>query len=143
MTVSVSTQFPFTVSGKENHIVSYEDRYLELRYNKYMRLLGTMMFMTLTANIIYWYCNLFSIPGFESSVFTGFQLWGSVVTTGLVCTFYCTLGGLKAVVWTDVFQFLLMIGGFLAVIIRTVVIKGGFGPIIDDARRGGRLRYWE
>uniref|UniRef100_G1KLR1 Solute carrier family 5 member 8 n=1 Tax=Anolis carolinensis TaxID=28377 RepID=G1KLR1_ANOCA len=105
--------------------------YLELRYNKYMRLLGTVMFMTLTASKAYNACV------------TGFQLWGSVVATGLVCTFYCTLGGLKAVIWTDVFQFIMMISGFLAVIIRTLIIKGGFGPIIEDARRGGRLRYWD
>ncbi|XP_034983692.1 sodium-coupled monocarboxylate transporter 1-like [Zootoca vivipara] len=121
------------------HIVStYE--YLELRYNKKMRLLGTVMFMTLT--ILYTGIVIYS-PSLALSQVTGFQLWGSVVSTGIVCTFYCTLGGLKAVIWTDVFQFMLMICGFLAVIFRTLVIKGGFAAVMNDARHGGRLRFWD
>ncbi|XP_077790998.1 sodium-coupled monocarboxylate transporter 1-like isoform X2 [Podarcis muralis] len=121
------------------HIIStYE--YLELRYNKKMRLLGTVMFMILT--ILYTGIVIYS-PSLALSQVTGFQLWGSVISTGIVCTFYCTLGGLKAVVWTDVFQFILMISGFLAVIFRTIVIKGGYTAIMDDARHGGRLRLWD
>ncbi|EMP26857.1 Sodium-coupled monocarboxylate transporter 1 [Chelonia mydas] len=46
--------------------------YLELRFNKYLRLCGTILFIIQTA-------------------ITGFDLWGAVVTTGVVCTFYCTL----------------------------------------------------
>ncbi|XP_062990743.1 sodium-coupled monocarboxylate transporter 1-like [Elgaria multicarinata webbii] len=114
--------------------------YLELRYNRYMRLLGTVMFMTLTT--LYTGIVIYS-PSLALNQVTGFQLWGSVISTGIVCTFYCALGGLKAVVWTDVFQFVLMISGFIAVIARTVVIRGGFGPIIEDARRGGRLSMWD
>ena len=36
--------------------------------------------------------------------------------TALVCIFYTTLGGLKAVIWTDVFQYLFMYVGFIAII---------------------------
>jgi sodium-coupled monocarboxylate transporter 8/12 len=32
---------------------------------------------------------------------TGLSLWISVLLTGLVCTAYTTLGGIKAVIWTD------------------------------------------
>ncbi|XP_060101237.1 sodium-coupled monocarboxylate transporter 1 [Heteronotia binoei] len=114
--------------------------YLELRYNKYMRLTGTSMFIILT--ILYTGIVIYS-PSLALNQVTGFELWGSVIATGLVCTFYCTLGGLKAVVWTDVFQFILMIAGFLTVIIRTAVIKGGIKNVLDDARRGGRLSVWD
>ncbi|ETE58630.1 Sodium-coupled monocarboxylate transporter 1, partial [Ophiophagus hannah] len=74
---------------------------------------------------------------------TGIDLWGAVIGTGIVCTFYCTLGGLKAVIWTDVFQAAIMIAGFLSVIIRGVVVQDGFGNIINDAYHGGRLHFWE
>ncbi|XP_048358217.1 sodium-coupled monocarboxylate transporter 1-like isoform X2 [Sphaerodactylus townsendi] len=112
--------------------------YLELRYNRYLRLTGTTMFMILT--ILYTGIVIYS-PSLALN--QGFQLWGSVIATGVVCTFYCTLGGLKAVVWTDVFQFTLMISGFLTVIIRTMIIKGGIGNVLKDARQGGRLRIWD
>uniref|UniRef100_A0A8C6XGP4 Solute carrier family 5 member 8 n=1 Tax=Naja naja TaxID=35670 RepID=A0A8C6XGP4_NAJNA len=74
---------------------------------------------------------------------TGIDLWGAVIGTGIVCTFYCTLGGLKAVIWTDVFQAAIMLSGFLSVIIRGVVIQDGIGNIINDAYHGGRLHFWD
>ncbi|XP_063165397.1 sodium-coupled monocarboxylate transporter 1-like [Candoia aspera] len=114
--------------------------YLELRYNKYMRILGTTMFITVT--ILYTGIVLYS-PSLALNKVTGFRLWGSVIATGLVCTFYCTVGGLRAVVWADVFQSILMITGFVAVLARSVIIKGGFGPILDDAYEGGRLKTWD
>uniref|UniRef100_A0A8D0CDP3 Solute carrier family 5 member 8 n=1 Tax=Salvator merianae TaxID=96440 RepID=A0A8D0CDP3_SALMN len=91
-----------------------------------------------TYEILYTGIVIYS-PSLALNQVTGFQLWGSVAATGVVCIFYCTLGGLKAVIWTDVFQFLLMIMGFLSIIIRTMVIKGGLGPILDDARHGRRI----
>ncbi|KAJ8791559.1 hypothetical protein J1605_020281 [Eschrichtius robustus] len=52
-------------------------------------------------NFVYWNCYLCPCPGFESSytciffssTVTGFDLWGAVVATGVVCTFYCTMAG--------------------------------------------------
>uniref|UniRef100_A0A4W3IN09 Sodium-coupled monocarboxylate transporter 1-like n=1 Tax=Callorhinchus milii TaxID=7868 RepID=A0A4W3IN09_CALMI len=74
---------------------------------------------------------------------TGFDLWGVLVATGLICTFYCTLGGLKAVVWTDVFQMSIMISGFLAVVIRATVVENGIAQIWNNSYHGGRLNFWD
>ncbi|XP_007441959.2 sodium-coupled monocarboxylate transporter 1-like, partial [Python bivittatus] len=114
--------------------------YLELRYNKYMRILGTTMFITVT--MLYTGIVIYS-PSLALNKVTGFRLWGSVIATGLVCTFYCTVGGLRAVVWADVFQYILMVTGFVAVLAKAVIIKGGFGPILYDAYQGGRLKTWD
>ena len=49
----------------------------------------------------------------------GLSQLGSILAVGLVCTFYSTLGGIKAVLITDVFQSLLMfasIGTYLRII---------------------------
>ncbi|XP_061213369.1 sodium-coupled monocarboxylate transporter 1 [Neopsephotus bourkii] len=113
--------------------------YLELRFNKCLRLCGTVLFIiqtTLYTGIVIY------APALALNQVTGFDLWGAVVATGVVCTFYCTLGGLKAVVWTDVFQVGVMVAGFSAVIIRAVVVQEGIGRIVNDSYYGGRLNFW-
>uniref|UniRef100_A0A674P403 Solute carrier family 5 member 8 n=1 Tax=Takifugu rubripes TaxID=31033 RepID=A0A674P403_TAKRU len=82
-------------------------------------------------------------PALALNQVTGMDLWGAVISTGLVCTFYCTMGGLRAVVWTDVFQLSVMLAGFLSVIIRSVDQQGGVIPIISDSEQGGRLNFWD
>ncbi|NXS42933.1 SC5A8 protein, partial [Balaeniceps rex] len=122
--------------------------YLELRFNKYLRLCGTVLFIIQTASkpqscsMLYTGIVIYA-PALALNQVTGFDLWGAVVATGVVCTFYCTLGGLKAVVWTDVFQVGIMVAGFSAVIIRAVVVQEGIGRIVNDSYYGGRLNFWD
>ncbi|NXV51490.1 SC5A8 protein, partial [Uria aalge] len=122
--------------------------YLELRFNKYLRLCGTVLFLIQTASKLQSCSTLYTgiviyAPALALNQVTGFDLWGAVVATGVVCTFYCTLGGLKAVVWTDVFQVGIMVAGFSSVIIRAVVVQEGIGRIVNDSYYGGRLNFWD
>ncbi|NXW03495.1 SC5A8 protein, partial [Fregetta grallaria] len=122
--------------------------YLELRFNKYLRLCGTALFIIQTASKPQSCSTLYTgiviyAPALALNQVTGFDLWGAVVATGVVCTFYCTLGGLKAVVWTDVFQVGIMVAGFSSVIIRAVVVQEGIGRIVNDSYYGGRLNFWD
>ncbi|NWU54743.1 SC5A8 protein, partial [Dromas ardeola] len=122
--------------------------YLELRFNKYLRLCGTVLFIIQTASKPQSCSTLYTgiviyAPALALNQVTGFDLWGAVVATGVVCTFYCTLGGLKAVVWTDVFQVGIMVAGFSSVIIRAVVVQEGIGRIVNDSYYGGRLNFWD
>ncbi|NXA91823.1 SC5A8 protein, partial [Melanocharis versteri] len=122
--------------------------YLELRFNKYLRLCGTVLFIIQTASKLQSCSTLYTgiviyAPALALNQVTGFDLWGAVVATGVVCTFYCTLGGLKAVVWTDVFQVGIMVAGFSSVIIRAVVVQEGVGRIVNDSYHGGRLNFWD
>ncbi|NXU89281.1 SC5A8 protein, partial [Xiphorhynchus elegans] len=122
--------------------------YLELRFNKYLRLCGTVLFIVQTASKHQSSSTLYTgiviyAPALALNQVTGFDLWGAVVATGVVCTFYCTLGGLKAVVWTDVFQVGIMVAGFSSVIIRAVVVQEGIGRIVNDSYHGGRLNFWD
>ncbi|XP_043846077.1 sodium-coupled monocarboxylate transporter 1-like [Dromiciops gliroides] len=120
--------------------ISSTYEYLELRFNKQVRLLGTVFFILQT--ILYTGIVIYA-PALALNQVTGFELWGAVLTTGLVCTFYCTMGGLKAVVWTDVFQAFIMVAGFASVIIQTARIQGGIKTVLKHAREGGRLRIWD
>ncbi|XP_042549223.1 sodium-coupled monocarboxylate transporter 1 [Dipodomys spectabilis] len=137
LVVLISAEVFLPVFYKLGITSTYE--YLELRFNRCIRLCGTVLFIVQT--ILYTGIVIYA-PALALNQVTGFDLWGAVVATGVVCTFYCTLGGLKAVVWTDVFQVGIMVAGFASVIIQATVTQGGINKIIDDAYNGGRLNFW-
>uniref|UniRef100_H2YIT4 Solute carrier family 5 member 8 n=1 Tax=Ciona savignyi TaxID=51511 RepID=H2YIT4_CIOSA len=80
-------------------------------------------------------------PSLALSAVTGFDLWTAVMSTGIVCTFYTTLGGIKAVIWTDVFQAVVMLCGFLAVTIRGSIVLGGYEKVWQICEEGGRIDF--
>ncbi|XP_008698550.1 sodium-dependent multivitamin transporter isoform X1 [Ursus americanus] len=117
------------------HLTSaYE--YLELRFNKAVRVCGTVTFIF--QMVIYMGVVLYA-PSLALNAVTGFDLWLSVLTLGIVCTVYTALGGLKAVIWTDVFQTLVMFLGQLVVIIVGSAKVGGLGHVWEVASQHGRI----
>ena len=64
-------------------------------------------------------------PAIALSSVTSLPWWGAVLLLGICATFYTTVGGLKAIVWTDVFQIFIMYGGILAIVIRGIIEVGG------------------
>ncbi|NXB24285.1 SC5AC protein, partial [Rhagologus leucostigma] len=114
--------------------------YLELRFNKIVRLAATLIYILQT--ILYTGIVVYA-PSLALNQVTGFDLWGSVAATGIVCTFYCTLGGLKAVVWTDAFQMIVMVAGFMTVLIRGTSLNDGSTKVWEDAHEGSRLNIFD
>ncbi|XP_055455175.1 sodium-coupled monocarboxylate transporter 2 [Psammomys obesus] len=114
--------------------------YLQLRFNKPVRYAATVIYIVQT--ILYTGVVVYA-PALALNQVTGFNLWGSVFATGIVCTFYCSLGGLKAVVWTDAFQMVVMIVGFLSVLIQGSNQAGGFDNVLEQATNGSRLHVFD
>ncbi|KAM6354692.1 sodium-dependent multivitamin transporter [Podargus strigoides] len=110
--------------------------YLELRFNKTVRVFGTVTFIF--QMVIYMGVVLYA-PALALNAVTGFDLWSAVLTIGLVCTLYTTLGGLKAVIWTDVFQTLVMLAGQLAVITVGAQRVGGMARVWRLAQQEGKV----
>lgn len=52
-------------------------------------------------------------------------------------------GGVKAVVYTDVVQTLLMFGGVVTVVAVSCKDLGGLGGVLQIADRGGRLEFFK
>lgn len=48
-----------------------------------------------------------------------------------ICIFYTCLGGLKAVVWSDVIQITIMYGTLLTIAIKGTISVGGFSMVIE------------
>ncbi|CAB4002935.1 intersectin-1 isoform X1 [Paramuricea clavata] len=82
-------------------------------------------------------------PSLALQAVAGVPLVASIISTGVVCTFYTTLGGLKAVVWTDVFQALVMVAGLITVFIVGTVNVGGFDKVWQINKDRGRLTFFD
>lgn len=82
-------------------------------------------------------------PSLALGSVTGLPVWLSIVLNGSVCAFYTTAGGIKAVVWTDVLQVLLMICGLLIVTIKGFILTGGPSAVFDTVNKHGLLEFFE
>jgi sodium-coupled monocarboxylate transporter 8/12 len=81
-------------------------------------------------------------PALAIMEITGWPLWISVVLTGGAATLYTTFGGMKAVIWTDSLQFLVLCGGIVLILGFAIVeVPGGFATAWDLAARAGRTRF--
>ena len=97
--------------------------YLERRFDLRVRLLASGLFLLLRSFYL-------GVVLFASAVAlkpaTGWSLWFSILLVGIVATFYTTLGGMKSVIWTDVVQFFVLLGGVLLVMGLIIVqVDGG------------------
>ncbi|PVD21445.1 hypothetical protein C0Q70_19618 [Pomacea canaliculata] len=113
-------------------------QYLELRFNRVVRVMGSLTF---TIEMILYMAVATYAPALALSQVTHLSMEISILASGLVCTLYTAFGGIKAVVWTDAFQTLIILAGLLAVIIRGVDITGGWSVVMEKAKRGGRFTW--
>ena len=50
---------------------------------------------------------------------------------------------MKAVLWTDTIQMIIMFGAMLAIIVKGSFDVGGFGSVWHAADEGGRLEFFK
>ena len=74
------------------------------------------------------------------AVLMGWPVWPTIVLFSLVSIVYIALGGVKAVVWTNVFQAVMfLVGGGLTVAFLVSQIDGGVVTMFRTAAEAGRL----
>ncbi|KAL5016160.1 hypothetical protein ScPMuIL_005749 [Solemya velum] len=117
---------------------SYE--YLELRYgSRTVRRMGVCMGILFT--VLYMAIALF-VPALTLEAVSGIPKWLSVAVIGAVATFYTMLGGMKAVVWTDVLQFVVMVTGIVTLLVMGTASVGGLNEVWRIADQGTRIQFF-
>lgn len=78
--------------------------------------------------------------GVAVAVLMGWPVWPTIVLFSLVSIVYIALGGVKAVVWTNVFQAIMFLaGGGLTLAFLVSQIDGGLAAMFRTAAEAGRL----
>ena len=115
--------------------------YLERRFDVRVRCLASGLFILWR---VVWMAVAVYAPSLALWAATNGQvpLIPTVIVLGLFATFYTVLGGMKAVIWTDVIQFAVLFGGML--IAATIIIfkvPGGVGGIFDAMHEAGKTSF--
>ncbi|RUS72266.1 hypothetical protein EGW08_019967, partial [Elysia chlorotica] len=111
--------------------------YLQLRYeSEAVRMLSAIIGMA--TNLLYQSVVLLS-PALALQACARLPLWVSIALIGSIGTLYTAIGGFKSVVWTDVFQTVIVFVGMFVIIIKACIEVGGIGEVWRLSREGGRL----
>lgn len=113
--------------------------YLEQRFDRRVRYLGAALGILLKVGGRMSVVML--LPAMALSTVTGMNVFVSILLMGVVTTIYAMEGGFEAVIWTDVMQVGVTVGGvLLALGFMAHGVDGGFGGIFHQASEAGKLK---
>lgn len=111
--------------------------FLETRFHVSLRILASISF------IIYQFGRMgivLLLPALALSAVTGINIFMCIVMMGVLSTLYTAAGGIEAVIWTDVVQVVVLVGGaFAALFVISSSVDGGFSEILQTAAEHGKL----
>lgn len=120
-------------------ISAYE--YLEQRFGPSVRTYGAVTFIIGQLVRVSMILYLLSLLMHE---ITGLDPIISILVAGIFVAIYTIIGGIDAVIWTDVLQtFMLVFGGIICFGIIIYELPGGFSQIIEVAVRDGKMAFAE
>ncbi len=123
--VPVAIYFFLPVYRNLNLDTAYE--YLEKRFGKGMRIMGSALFILYQVGRM---SIIMYLPALALSAVTGIHTVLIILFMGVIATIYSSIGGIKSVLWTDFIQGIVLIGGgIFALIVLIFSIKGGLPEI--------------
>jgi len=112
--------------------------FLEMRFDSGLRKLGSAsfaIFQLARMGIV------ILLPALALSAVTGWDVKYCIIAMGVLSTIYTVLGGIEAVIWTDVIQTVVLIGGALvAFFIIVGEVEGGFSTIYSEAEKQSKFK---
>ena len=112
--------------------------YLAIRFNKKVKLLGSLTFILFQIGrlgiIIY-------LPALVLATVTGMDLIVCVILISLITTAYSFAGGIEAVIWTEVMQVIVLLGGAFLCFYFIADSVGGVDVIIEEANAADKLKF--
>jgi SSS family solute:Na+ symporter len=111
--------------------------HLERRFGPWARNYASALFVVYHLGRIAAITYLMALPLHH---LLGWPVAGIIVVMGLLVIVYTLVGGIEAVIWTDVVQTVVLIGGATAaVVILLAAVPGGAGPLLKLAWTEGKL----
>ncbi|MDX1328195.1 MAG: sodium/solute symporter, partial [Arenibacter sp.] len=94
--------------------ISTAYEYLERRFNYLARAIGSISFILFQLGRI---GIVLLLPSLAISIVTGISVETCILMMGILCVLYTAFGGIEAVIWTDVLQVVVLMGGSIVAIV--------------------------
>ncbi|XP_047988091.1 sodium-coupled monocarboxylate transporter 1-like isoform X2 [Leguminivora glycinivorella] len=114
--------------------------YLEVRFCKSIRVFASALYML--QMILYTAVAVYA-PALALSDVTGLNTYLAVTIVYVVCIFYASQGGMKAVIMTDTFQSAVLVGSLAVVLGMGAARVGGMDTVWAHARDSNRLHFFD
>lgn len=115
--------------------------YLEKRFDVRVRTVISLLFLFIRGAHV---SIAIYAPAIILSMMSGLPLHISVVLMGVVTTVYTALGGIRAVIWTDVIQFSIVISSIVITFVLTILrVDGGVSAIWSVGSEFGKWRLFD
>ncbi len=139
MPVFLIVIYSFLPLFRRLHITTaYE--YLEQRFSLSIRLFASGLFVLFQIGRM---GIVLLLPAIALSAVTGMQTHTCIALMGVLATAYTALGGISAVIWTDVLQVVVLIGGALACLLIAISGAGGFSAAWDVALQAEKFHMFD
>lgn len=103
--------------------------YLEQRFNLPVRMYASVSFVLYQLGRM---AIVLFLPAIALSTVTGIGVSTCIVLMGVLATLYTVMGGIKAVIWTDVVQVFVLYGGaLLSLVVLLIKTDGGLAAILS------------
>ena len=115
--------------------------YLEIRFSSIIRLLGSCCFILYQIGRI---GVILFLPSIALNLVTGVDIFLCIALMGGVSLIYTLMGGIEAVIWTDMVQVFVLMGGVsLSLILIIIDTENGFSGIIEQAKIYGKFNAFD
>ena len=116
-------------------------QYLEQRFNRTVRYFASALFSIFMVTRI---AIVLFLPSLALNAATGINIYFCILMMGLITIAFCTMGGMKAVIWTDVIQgVVLVLGALIALVYLVAGTKGGLGGLFTITSDAEKLRTFD
>lgn len=117
-------------------------QYLETRFHPVIRTLASALFMAVQIGSRM--SVILFLPSLAIATMTGIPVEWSIAIMGVFTIIYTAMGGMKAVVWTDVVQLVVKMGGiFFAIGFIIVMLDGGVVELLSVAAAENKTKLFD
>ncbi|SFF59080.1 cyclically-permuted mutarotase family protein [Salegentibacter agarivorans] len=138
LTVPIVITFYLPFFRNLNITTAYE--YLEKRFNIAVRIFGSasfVLFQVARMGIVVY------LPALALSTVVGLDIYTAIIIMGVLAILYTVLGGIEAVIWTDVIQVIVLIGGLILGLIYIAIDIGDVGYIFETAYADNKMKLFD